>query len=68
MTLEEAKKVVKAMGLLLSYDHEFKEYAIYSPHAPSEKYFTDYLDDAIATARWIADYRKQSKDFFYGRG
>lgn len=59
MTLRQATIAVKAVGLTLRHDYSLGEYHVHVPgnhdleHGPC--YFTDDRDDAVSTARAIAN-------------
>jgi len=54
MTLKEAKKIVKDLGLRLDYDSALREYTVYTPYHARDAYYTDDRQDAVDTARAMA--------------
>lgn len=61
MTLRQATTTVRALGLTLRHDYNLGEYHVHVPgnhdmdHGPC--YFTDDRDDAVGTARHMANER-----------
>jgi hypothetical protein len=56
MTLAEAKKEVAALGLKLVRDVEWNEYIVKMPGRPQADYHATELDDAVGTARAMAEH------------
>lgn len=59
MTLKQAKAEVAALGYRLHYSPEFREYVVAVPANRKADYFTDDREDAVATARAMAEQRAQ---------
>ncbi len=57
MTRQQAKDIVRALGpgFMLRWYPQLKEWALYTPGCNGSAYYTDDTDDAVNTARHIAE-------------
>lgn len=62
MTRKEARTYIQSLGLHYSYDHETREHRV-APNkfAETQANYTDDLEDAIGTAKHMAEWMKANR-------